>query len=195
MTTEQKLQHFYDISVEEAHKESEKMLDDYKKELEKQFDLHKKEKSLEADSLMKAESQRAAREINKALSSSQLEIKRHWSKKQDELKESLFIEVLDKIHDFMKSPAYKEYLIRKIQEAVEFAEEDELSIFIAPCDQSKLDDLSKKTGAALLVSQEDFIGGMKATIPHKNILIDNSFKSALENAKHNFTFDGGLTYE
>ena len=33
----------------------------------------------------------------------------------------------------------------------------------------------QKTGISLQVSGEDFIGGIRAEIPHKNILIDNSF--------------------
>ena len=39
--------------------------------------------------------------------------------------------------------------------------------------------------------QEEFLGGMRAVIASKHILIDNSFKTLLSEAKSNFTFDGG----
>jgi V/A-type H+-transporting ATPase subunit E len=39
------------------------------------------------------------------------------------------------------------------------------------------------------------MGGIKATIPAKNILIDNSFLSAYEKLKKEFKFDGGLSHE
>ena len=37
------------------------------------------------------------------------------------------------------------------------------------------------------------MGGIKATIPAKNILIDNSFASKLEKLKADFSFNGGAT--
>ena len=45
------------------------------------------------------------------------------------------------------------------------------------------------------ISDEPFMGGIKATIPAKNILIDNSFLSAYEKLKKEFKFDGGLSHE
>ena len=44
------------------------------------------------------------------------------------------------------------------------------------------------------LSRETFQGGMRAVIPSKNILIDNSFKTMLEDARGRFTFqDGGMS--
>ena len=52
-----------------------------------------------------------------------------------------------------------------------------------------------KTGFTVEISDEPFMGGIKATIPAKNILIDNSFLSAYEKLKKEFKFDGGLSHE
>ena len=90
MTTEEKLQHFYDVSVNEAKTEAQVQLDAYRQELEQQFDAYKKKKDNETALLLKAESDQASRTINKVLSASQLDIKRSWSKKQNELKDQLF---------------------------------------------------------------------------------------------------------
>ena len=46
-----------------------------------------------------------------------------------------------------------------------------------------------KTGFTVEISDEPFMGGIKATIPGKNILIDNSFMSAYEKMKKEFKFD------
>ena len=45
------------------------------------------------------------------------------------------------------------------------------------------------------VSKEDFIGGIRAEIPHKNILIDNSFSANLASMCREFKFDGGPAHE
>ena len=44
MTTEEKLQHFYDVSMESAREEAQKALEEYRKALDDMFEEHKKEK-------------------------------------------------------------------------------------------------------------------------------------------------------
>lgn len=48
-----------------------------------------------------------------------------------------------------------------------------------------------KTGFTVEISDEPFMGGIKATIPAKNILIDNSFLSAYEKLKKNSNLTEG----
>lgn len=195
MTTEEKLQHFYDVSVNEAKSEAQMSLDAYRQELEQQFDAYKKNKDYETALLLKAESDQASRTINKALSASQLDIKRSWSKKQNELKDQLFEEIKKLLLDFKETPEYDRYLEAKINEAKEFAENDEAEYYLSAQDAAKAAALSAATGVKIQISDYDFMGGIQARIPQKNILIDNSFLGAFQNERQNFTFDGGLTYE
>ena len=113
----------------------------------------------------------------------------------EELKEALFGEVSTKIRDFMSTSEYETYLCQKIKEAQDFAENDEIHIFLSSTDRERLDALIQKTGISLQVSGEDFIGGIRAEIPHKNILIDNSFAANLDAMRKEFKFDGGLSHE
>lgn len=39
------------------------------------------------------------------------------------------------------------------------------------------------------------MGGVRAVIPAKNILIDHTFKTLYESEKEEFNFDGGLLHE
>lgn len=195
MTTEEKLQHFYDVSVNEAKSEAQMSLDAYRQELEQQFDAYKKNKDYETALLLKAESDQASRTINKTLSASQLDIKRSWSKKQNELKDQLFEEIKKLLLDFKETPEYDRYLEAKIKEAKEFAGNDEAEYYLSAQDADKAAALSAATGVKIQISDYDFMGGIQARIPQKNILIDNSFLGAFQNERQNFTFDGGLTYE
>mgnify|MGYP000467658150 CR=1 FL=1 len=43
MTTEEKLQHFYDVSMESAREEAQKALEEYRRALDDMFEEHKKE--------------------------------------------------------------------------------------------------------------------------------------------------------
>ena len=195
MTTEEKLQHFYEVSMDTAREEATKVLDEYKAALETEMERHKQEKQAASESQFKIDSDNAAREINKALSAEHLHIKRKLSKKQQKLKESIFAEVEELLDDFSKKPEYTDWLEDKIKQSVEIAENDSVQIYLTAKDSAKAEELTKRTGITPLISETDFLGGIRAVIPEKNILIDNTFLTAFENEKERFNFDGGFTHE
>ena len=195
MTTEEKLQHFYEVSMDTAREEATKVLDEYKAALETEMERHKQEKQAASESQFKIDSDNAAREINKALSAEHLHIKRKLSKKQQKLKESIFAEVEELLDDFSKKPEYTDWLGDKIKKSLEIAENDSVQIYLTAKDSAKAEELTKRTGITPLISETDFLGGIRAVIPEKNILIDNTFLTAFENEKERFNFDGGFTHE
>ena len=195
MTIEEKLTHFYDTSVEEARRQAEKEVQEHKVSLDAAMEEHKKMALENAASSRKAEIANARREINKALSAEQLNIRRDWTTRQSRLKEKLFSEVREQILKFMESSRYEEYLCSKIEEAVCFAEHDEIQIYLSREDEPRLKSLTIKTGFPLKLSGDSFIGGIKAVIPEKNILIDNSFEEGYNAAYRDFKFNGGPAHE
>ena len=195
MTTEEKLQHFYEVSMDTAREEATKVLDEYKAALETEMERHKQEKQAASESQFKIDSDNAAREINKALSAEHLHIKRKLSKKQQKLKESIFAEVEELLDDFSKKPEYTDWLEDKIKQSLEIAQNDSVQIYLTAKDSAKAEELTKRTGITPLISETDFLGGIRAVIPEKNILIDNTFLTAFENEKERFNFDGGFTHE
>lgn len=195
MTTEEKLQHFYEVSMDTAREEATKVLNEYKTALETEMERHKQEKQAASESQFKIDSDNAAREINKALSAEHLHIKRKLSKKQQKLKESIFAEVEELLDDFSKKPEYTDWLEDKIKQSLEIAENDSVQIYLTAKDSAKAEELKKRTGITPLISETNFLGGIRAVIPEKNILIDNTFLTAFENEKERFNFDGGFTHE
>ena len=192
MTTEEKLKHFYAVSMDSAREEARKALSEYRENLEKEFQEHKALKQEAAQHQFKIESENAARQINKALSAEHLHIKREISKKQQELREKLFGEVREMLEAFTRTEAYVQWNADQIREALKIAGTDQVQIYLTPSDGPLLERLSKETGAALLISDTPFLGGIRAVIPGKNILIDNTLLTLFEAEKENFKFDGGL---
>ena len=195
MTTEEKLQHFYEVSMDTAREDDTKVLNEYKTALETEMERHKQEKQAASENQFKIATDNAAREINKALSAEHLHIKRKLSKKQQHLKESIFAEVEDLLEDFSKKPEYIDWLEDKIKQSLEIAENDSVQIYLTAKDSAKAEELKKRTGITPLISETNFLGGIRAVIPEKNILIDNTFLTAFENEKERFNFDGGFTHE
>jgi len=194
LTTEEKLQHFLDFCMEDARTRSAKMYDDYTAALEKTFEEHKVDAKRRADMQLQIESEKIEREINKRLSIKQINIKRELGHRQEELKEKLFVEVKDILANFLESPEYDRLLNRQIQEAEELAGADEMIIYLDPADESKQRRISLHNhNTNIKISQYSFTGGTRAVIPSKNILIDNSFQTKLEEAKRDFRFDLDFT--
>lgn len=195
MTIDEKLSHFYDVTIEDAQAKAAGILEEHRKALAQMTEKHKADSQENAQVQIKAETANARREINKALSAEQLTIKRDWTKKQNELKEKLFAEIKTQMENFRNTPDYPAYLENKIKEALDFAEQDKINIYLSPEDSALLPDLVERTKAFITVSAEDFLGGIKATIPHKNILIDHSFAGNFQAVYKKFKFDGGPKHE
>ncbi len=191
MTIDEKLQHFYDTTVEECQEEAELSVAEHKKHLAEELESYKQFHKHTSDDAVKAESESVSREISKVLSAEQLSMKRNWNLRQNEYREKLFAEVKVLLEDFRATRKYEEYLCKKIREAKSFAESDEIFIYLSEEDQTLMDALSAKTGVSLEIAPKSFLGGIRARIPSKNILIDNSFLSSMETLKKEFKFDGG----
>ena len=191
MTTEEKLKHFQDICMEDASERSARMLDDYMNALESAYEEHTADARRRADMQVEAETEKLEREINKRLSIGQLDLKREFSRRQEELKDKLFVELRDKLANFMETQEYQRLLDRQVKAVKEFAGNEELIVYMDPSDVDKVQRIALHHNASIKISEYSFDGGTRAVIPGKHILIDNSFETKLNEARHEFKFDLG----
>lgn len=187
MTLDEKLQLFYDSAIEDATKQSVDLIKEYKKSLQAVYEEHKATAIQKAEMTLNTESQKLIQEKNKALSTENLDFRRRLNEKVNELKEILFHDVEKKLNNFMKTPDYENLLINQIIASLQFARGDEIQIYLNESDTDKKSNLEEKTGAALTISKIDFMGGTRAVIHEKNILIDRSFLTKLEEEKDIFS--------
>ena len=195
MTIEEKLNNFYQSSIETARANANAIIEEHQAALDKIFTEHKETMERQAAAELAAEKEKLKRELNKQLSTEQLHIKRSLSRKNMELKDKLFAEVIEKLRAFKKTPEYTAYLERKIKETCDFAAGDALTIYLNASDAHLKEQLEQSTNAELILSREDFKGGVRAVIETKHILIDNSFLTLLNDERETFIFHGGMTHE
>lgn len=191
MTLEEKIEHLKTTSMEQARAEGNVIIDTHRTALEKVLEDHKAEAVRQAETRVKAETTNAKLALNQAAAKSQLEIKRRQGKIQQELKDKVFQEATELTLSYMKTEAYDAFLVKCIRHALQFAGNERITIYINPSDEQKLTALEEHTGAHLTVSNEDFMGGIRAVIRSRNILIDNSFKTQLKEQYDKFLFEGG----
>jgi len=177
--------------MEEARAEGNAIIDNYREALEKVLKDHKEEMRWQSETRIKAEQSNARHMLNQANARTQLELKRKTGKVQVELKDKIFKEAHELAEEYMQTDAYEEYLIKSIRKATAFAPGEEMTIYINPSDEPRQAALEAATGTRLTLSSEDFIGGTRAVIRDRNILIDNSFSTLLRNEYDRFIFTGG----
>lgn len=187
MTLDEKLHVFYDSTIADATRQSEEILEEYKASLESIYEEHKKAAQEKAAFTLEVESQKLIQEKNKNLSIKNLEFKRLLNEKTEELKGILFEDIISRLHSFMKTEEYTALLIEQINLALDFAKGDEMTIYINPSDEGLKGKLEEKTGFLLTVSNIDFMGGTRAVIHERNILIDRSFSTRLSEEKEIFS--------
>lgn len=191
MTLEEKIAEIQASSMEDARAEGNEIIESYRAALDKVFEDHKQEAMRQMETRIKAETINVKQQKNQAMAKAQLEFKRQEGRVQKELKDRVFREVMELVEDYMKTEEYRDFLLRCIQKSVEFAGGEELTIYINPSDQNMQETLEIHSGTMLTVSKEDFIGGVRAVIRGRNVLIDHSFRTALRTEYEEFVFQGG----
>lgn len=191
MTIEEKMAHLQEAAMEEARAQANAIIKQHESTLKGILDQHISEAKKQSEMRIKTEKISARQQQNMAMSKAQLELKREYGMRQKELKKELFKEAEQKIQDFMKTEEYKKLLTAYIEKAARFANGEELTIYINPTDADKKEYLEEHTGMKLTISREDFVGGVRAVIHGRNVLIDHAYKGALEQEYQAFVFRGG----
>lgn len=195
MTTEEKLKHFEESSIERAKAKSLNLIAEHQAALEQIEQEHKEIKIRQAELQIKTETEHLKQQMNMALSREQLQIKRRITMRHNELKEKLFTEVRAKLEEFMNTRQYEQLLLSQIHDILEIAGQDQVILYIDPADSSRHTALQAECRVPIIISAYSFLGGTRAVLPDRHILIDNSFATRLEEEKESFTFDGGTSHE
>ena len=187
MTLDEKLEHFYTSVIDSATKQNIEIVEEYKKTLQKHFESRKEAAIRKADAAYRTASDNILRERNRRSSAASIDNRRKVLEKTAEYSTLIFADVKKKLEEYKNTPAYDELLCAHITGATTFAKGDQITIYIDPSDASKKAALEEKTGVLLTVSNREFLGGIRAVIPSRSILIDHSFLTKLEEAKSCFT--------
>ena len=192
MTLDEKLTNFTEYCVLAAKKKSEELILQQQTALDKDFEAYTVKSKEIADTQLKIEKENLEKKLNKELSNEQLHSKQLIGEARTELTDKLFVELSDKISNFINTKEYMELISSQIEYALKFADGDELIIYVDSTDESRLHELcARHQTDCIKISEHSFMGGTKALLPKKNILIDNSFAKKLETAKLRFMFDLG----
>ena len=192
MTIQEKITHIREAAMAEARGQGNEIIENHRRALENIFETHRQEVSMQADTRIKTETASVRHQLNSAVSKGQLKLRRELSVVKNALKNDLFCEVRQMLEDYMKTDDYQTLLVDYIMKAAKFADGQPLTIYMNESDRDKKSLLEQRTGMKIMMSEEEFTGGIRAVIPGRNILIDYYFRGALEKEYEEFTFKGGV---
>lgn len=191
MTVDEKLERFSERSNSDAESEVQAELDKYQAQLDRLFEDHKKQKDREAKDAVDNEKTALEHQYNKEQSTKLIDIRHSVAEKQGEIKKEIFDEVEKKLLDYKKDPKYVHWVCRKVMISKKVAGSDEMEVYIDSSDESFKEEIEETTGTTVHISKDNILGGVRAVIPARKILIDDSFASLIADAKENFSFEGG----
>ncbi len=180
MQIDEKLEVFRNFTIDVAREESQKLIAEYEDSCSREIEAFRQQKLEELEHKIRIEEHNIRRQMNSRVSGEMLRQKRLLDECKRMWREKLLDEVRRLLAEYQQTDKYQEYLIAKIKMAMEVAGEEEAVIYINPSDAGRKAELEALTGAALTVSSFDFGGGVRAVIRSRNILIDESFVTKLE---------------
>ena len=186
MTLEEKLEHFQAICFSDAKERNERMLKEYRQSLEASLEEHKKDARRQADMEVKAAGEKIQHQLNRQLALEQMAIRREQNQKQGQLKDGLMEELKRRLAAFKDAPEYGKLLERQAKAARDFAGSSRVVIYLDASDQKWLEHIAAVCQAETAVGSASFLGGIRAAIPEKNILIDDSFQARIEELERSF---------
>lgn len=186
MQIKEKLKVFRQSTIEVARQESHLQLEEYEKQCKEELEEFREKKQQELENTFQLKEVRLKREVNRKISAESMRQRQVLKTCQKEKEQSIFEMVEQNLLVFRQTEEYENYLVAQIKKAIDFAKKEEVVIYINPTDKEKKQMLEEKTGVTLTVSDVDFGGGIRAVIPTKNILMDESFRTKLEQEKNSY---------
>ncbi|GEK88212.1 H+-ATPase subunit E/Vma4 [Alkalibacterium putridalgicola] len=189
MDIEEKIDFFREMTLKTADEKVTDQLESFEDTLKEALEDHKAEQRNKAAIELDAEKDNLRKESNKHLAQLQLQQQRDLHKKQQQLKEEVFVLAEERVSEFMQTNDYIELLKKQLQEALNLAKGEDITLYIDPVDSDKKNMLEKHLDHDITLSERPFIGGSRGVIQSRKLLIDNSFLKRFEEEKANFSFD------
>lgn len=189
----EKLDIFYRAAVETAKEQGEAITAESEADCRRQLLDYEEQKKKQQEARERIVAERVRKEVNREVSAILLEQKREYHNVQEQKKEQLFARVEERLAAYRKTDAYVSLLAQRIKKAVDFADGEELTVYLDAGDGELLPQLRTAQeghpNCTVTVGSERFGGGIRAAIPAKNILVDEAFGSRLHEEREKFSFD------
>lgn len=181
----EKLDIFYRAAMDAANIQSEAILDEQKQIYQRAMADYEAEKQKDWQEKRRQRETSLKREANRIVQEEIMQQKQAYHSAVEAKKQELFAAVEQRLEEYRHTDAYEDQLEKMVQKAVALAETAGVQIYLSPSDQEKKERLEQKTRQQILIGEE-LKGGIRAVIKEKNILLDESFGSRLQELREQY---------
>ena len=181
----EKLDIFYRAAMDAANIQSEAILDEQKQIYQRTMADYEAEKQKDWQEKRRQRETSLKREANRIVQEEIMQQKQAYHSAVEEKKQELFAAVERRLEEYRHTDAYEDQLEKMVQKAVALAETAGVQIYLSPSDREKKERLEQKTRQQILIGEE-LKGGIRAVIKEKNILLDESFGSRLQELREQY---------
>ena len=181
----EKLDIFYRAAMDAANIQSEAILDEQKQIYQRAMADYEAEKQKDWQEKRRQRETSLKREANRIVQEEIMQQKQAYHSAVEEKKQELFAAVERRLEEYRHTDAYEDQLEKMVQKAVALAETAGVQIYLSPSDREKKERLEQKTRQQILIGKE-LKGGICAVFKEKNILLDESFGSRLQELREQY---------
>ena len=179
----EKLEVFYGAAIGAANSQSAAILGEQKNIYQSAMEEHEQSCCAALESSRRIFLEKQKKEVNRQAAEQMMTWKKDYQTRREQKTRELFEIVTKKLASYRQTDGYETFLLAQIKKAEEFAQGEEMIIFISPSDRERQTVLQEKSGCKVEIAEDEFSGGIRAVIPSKNVLIDESFAERMRRAQ------------
>ncbi|MGX7347705.1 hypothetical protein [Aerococcus vaginalis] len=191
MKTREKIAFFEQNILENAEKDLRAQLDNYEEQLQADYQKFVEETDQSNKERFESESNTIRKENNKMLSELQIRYQRDLYLKRSKLKDKIIDRFKERLKEYKQTTDYKKQLLAMGQSIQALAQDEQYDLYIDPSDAALLSECEAVLEHPVIISDRPLLGGMRGVLRKRDVLIDDSFITYLEDWSQNFDIIGG----
>ncbi|AMB96010.1 V-type ATP synthase subunit E [Aerococcus urinae] len=186
MKLEEKMAYFKDQVTQQSQAEIDQQINQYRQTLEDDYQKFQEQTDETYAHRLVNEKEALRKENNKAISQIQINQQRELFLTEENMKLTLFQTFTKQIESYQKSEAYIEQLKKMLKNIQAYAGREKYDLYIDENDSHLRSQLESYASHPIIISDRPFMGGIRAVLRERQILVDYSFLTFLDRLKENF---------
>ncbi|KAA9218221.1 MULTISPECIES: DNA recombination RmuC family protein [Aerococcus] len=186
MKLEEKMAYFKDQVTQQSQAEIDQQINQYRQTLEDDYQKFQEQTDETFAHRLVNEKEALRKENNKAISQIQINQQRELFLTEENMKLTLFQTFTKQIESYQESEAYIEQLKKMLKNIQAYAGREKYDLYIDENDSHLRSQLESYASHPIIISDRPFMGGIRAVLRERQILVDYSFLTFLDRLKENF---------
>ncbi|MDK7302942.1 MULTISPECIES: hypothetical protein [Aerococcus] len=186
MKLEEKMAYFKDQVTQQSQAEIDQQINQYRQTLEDDYQKFQEQTDETFAHRLVNEKEALRKENNKAISQIQINQQRELFLTEENMKLTLFQTFTKQIESYQNSEAYIEQLKKMLKNIQAYAGREKYDLYIDENDSHLRSQLESYASHPIIISDRPFMGGIRAVLRERQILVDYSFLTFLDRLKENF---------